>query len=326
MAMRGRKRIEEAIEADQKIGALTSDLDTLFELAREGERMEDEIALALKPYSELLEKLETEMLLSGENDSKSAIVTMHPGAGGTESQDWAEMLLRMYLRWAERSQMGVVVTDRQEGDGAGIKSVTFEVNGENAYGLLMSEIGVHRLVRISPFDANARRHTSFASVFVYPQVDDEIKIDIKLDDLRIDTFRSGGAGGQHVNMTDSAVRIVHNPTGIVVQCQNERSQHKNRDSAMKQLRARLYEHEMEKKREETRKTEASKLDINFGSQIRSYVLAPYRLIKDHRTKLSVGDVDRVLDGDIEPFIHAYLVFRKTGKTFGETNGKDELPE
>jgi len=324
--MRGRKRIEEAIEADQKIGALTSDLDTLFELAREGERMEDEIAQALKPYSELLEKLETEMLLSGENDSKSAIVTMHPGAGGTESQDWAEMLLRMYLRWAERSQMGVVVTDRQEGDGAGIKSVTFEVNGENAYGLLMSEIGVHRLVRISPFDANARRHTSFASVFVYPQVDDEIKIDIKLDDLRIDTFRSGGAGGQHVNMTDSAVRIVHNPTGIVVQCQNERSQHKNRDSAMKQLRARLYEHEMEKKREETRKTEASKLDINFGSQIRSYVLAPYRLIKDHRTKLSVGDVDRVLDGDIEPFIHAYLVFRKTGKTFGETNGKDDLPE
>ena len=324
--MRGRKRIEEAIESDQRIGSLTSDLDTLFELAREGERMEDEIAHALKPYSELLEKLETEMLLSGENDSKSAIVTLHPGAGGTESQDWAEMLLRMYLRWAERNGMGIVVTDRQEGDGAGIKSVTFEVNGENAYGLLISEIGVHRLVRISPFDANARRHTSFASVFVYPQVDDEIKIDIKLDDLRIDTFRSGGAGGQHVNMTDSAVRIVHNPTGIVVQCQNERSQHKNRDSAMKQLRARLYEYEMEKKREETRKTEAAKLDINFGSQIRSYVLAPYRLIKDHRTRLSIGDVDRVLDGDIEPFIHAYLVFRKTGKTFGETNGKDELPE
>ncbi len=323
-AMRDRKRIEEALAQDQKIGSLTSDLDTLFELAREGEQMETEIAQELKPYSELLEKLETEMLLSGENDSKSAIVTMHPGAGGTESQDWAEMLLRMYLRWAERNQMGVVITDRQEGDGAGIKSVTFEVNGENAYGLLMSEIGVHRLVRISPFDANARRHTSFASVFVYPQVDDEIKIDIKLDDLRIDTFRSGGAGGQHVNMTDSAVRIVHNPTGIVVQCQNERSQHKNRDSAMKQLRARLYEHEMEKKREETRKTEASKLEINFGSQIRSYVLAPYRLIKDHRTKLSIGDVDRVLDGDIEPFIHAYLVFRKTGKTFGE--GKDELPE
>ncbi len=323
--MRERKRIEEAIAADLNIGSLTSDLDTLFELAREGERVEGEIGVALKPYSEMLEKLETEMLLSGENDAKSAIVTIHPGAGGTESQDWAEMLLRMYLRWAERNKMGVVVTDRQEGDGAGIKSATFEVNGENAYGLLMSEIGVHRLVRISPFDANARRHTSFASVFVYPQIDDEIKIDIKLDDLRIDTFRSGGAGGQHVNMTDSAVRIVHNPTGIVVQCQNERSQHKNRDSAMKQLRAKLYEFEMEKKREETRKTEASKLEINFGSQIRSYVLAPYRLIKDHRTKLSVGDVDRVLDGDIEPFIHAFLVFRKTGATAGG-DGKDELPE
>jgi len=323
--MRDRKRIEEAIGSDRQIGSLTEDLDTLFELAREGERVNGDIERALKPYSELLEKLETEMLLAGENDSKSAIVTIHPGAGGTESQDWAEMLLRMYLRWAERNEMQVVVTDRLEGEGAGIKSVTFEVNGENAYGFLMSEIGVHRLVRISPFDANARRHTSFASVFVYPQVDDEIKIDIKLDDLRIDTFRSGGAGGQHVNMTDSAVRIVHNPTGIVVQCQNERSQHKNRDSAMKQLRARLYEHEMEKKREETRKTEASKLDINFGSQIRSYVLAPYRLIKDHRTKLSVGDVDRVLDGDIAPFIHAYLVFRKTGKTSGE-GGKDELPE
>jgi peptide chain release factor 2 len=322
--MRDRKRIEEALAHDQKIGSLTSDIDTLFELAREGESMEADIVRELKPYSELLEKLETDMLLSGENDSKSAIVTMHPGAGGTESQDWAEMLLRMYLRWAERNDMNIVITDRQEGDGAGIKSATFEVNGENAYGLLLSEIGVHRLVRISPFDANARRHTSFASVFVYPQVDDEIKIDIKLDDLRIDTFRSGGAGGQHVNMTDSAVRIVHNPTGIVVQCQNERSQHKNRDSAMKQLRARLYEHEMEKKREETRKTEASKLEINFGSQIRSYVLAPYRLIKDHRTKLSVGDVDRVLDGAIEPFIHAFLVYRKTGKTFGE--GKDELPE
>ncbi len=244
-------------------------------------------------------------------------MTIHPGAGGTESQDWAEMLLRMYLRWAELNDFKTVMTDRLEGEGAGIKSATFEVNGPNAYGLLQSEIGVHRLVRISPFDANARRHTSFASVFVFPQIDDEIKIDIKLDDLRIDTFRSGGAGGQHVNMTDSAVRITHFPTGIVVQCQNERSQHKNRDTAMKQLRARLYEFEMEKKREETRKTEASKLEINFGSQIRSYVLAPYRLIKDHRTKLAVGDVDRVLDGDLEPLIHAFLVWHKTGKTAGE---------
>ena len=197
-----------------------------------------------------------------------------------------------------------MVTDRLEGEGAGIKSATFEVNGENAYGLLQSEIGVHRLVRISPFDANARRHTSFASVFVYPQIDDEIKIDIRLDDLRIDTFRSGGAGGQHVNMTDSAVRITHLPTGIVVQCQNERSQHKNRDTAMKQLRARMYDHEMEKKQEETRKTEDSKLDINFGSQIRNYVLAPYRLVKDLRSKLAIGDVSRVLEGDIDPMIHA----------------------
>jgi peptide chain release factor 2 len=322
--MKDRKRLEEAIDSDRHISTLTSDLDTLFELAREGEKVEGEIQASIKSYSELLDKLETQMLLSGENDARDAMMVIHPGAGGTESQDWAEMLLRMYLRWAEREGLQTVITDRLEGEGAGIKSVTFEVNGENAYGLLHSEIGVHRLVRISPFDANARRHTSFASVFVYPQVDDEIKIDIKADDIRIDTFRSGGAGGQHVNMTDSAVRITHYPTGIVVQCQNERSQHKNRDSAMKQLRARLYEFEMEKKREETRKTEANKLDINFGSQIRSYVLAPYRMIKDHRTKLSIGDVDRVLAGDLDPLIKAYLVWRKTGRTAGD--GKDEMPD
>ena len=322
--MQDRKRLEQAIGAEERIRSLTEDLDTLFELAREGENVNGEIEREMKTYAEFLERVETAMLLSGENDERSAIVTIHPGAGGTESQDWAEMLLRMYLRWAERERFPTVITDRLEGEGAGIKSVTFEVNGENAYGLLQSEIGVHRLVRISPFDANARRHTSFASVFVYPQVDDEIKIDIRLDDLRIDTFRSSGAGGQHVNMTDSAVRITHFPTGIVVQCQNERSQHKNRDSAMKQLRARLYEHELEKKREETRKTEDSKLDINFGSQIRNYVLAPYRLVKDLRSKLAIGDVDRVLEGDLEPLIHAFLVWRKTGKTAGD--GKDELPE
>jgi peptide chain release factor 2 len=322
--MQERKRLEQTIADDARVTALTSDLDTLFELAREGEKVEGDIAREIKSYSEVIEKIETAMLLAGENDARSAIVTIHPGAGGTESQDWAEMLLRMYLRWAERNGFSTVVTDRLEGEGAGIKSATFEVNGENAYGLLQSEIGVHRLVRISPFDGNARRHTSFASVFVYPQVDDEIKIDIKLDDLRIDTFRSSGAGGQHVNMTDSAVRITHFPTGIVVQCQNERSQHKNRDTAMKQLRAKMYEAELEKKREETRKTEANKLEINFGSQIRSYVLAPYRLIKDHRTKLAIGDVDRVLNGELQPLMHAYLVFRKTGKTAGDA--KDDLPE
>jgi peptide chain release factor 2 len=273
---------------------------------------------------ERLSALEVSMLLAGEHDSLGAIVTIHSGAGGTESQDWAEMLLRMYLRWSERKGFGTVVTDRLEGEGAGIKSVTFEVNGENAYGLLQSEAGVHRLVRISPFDANARRHTSFASAFVYPQVDDEIKIDIRTEDVRVDTFRASGAGGQHVNRTDSAIRMTHLPTGVVVQCQNERSQHKNRASALKQLRARLFEHELAKRKVEDDKIEANKLGINFGSQIRSYVLAPYRLVKDHRTKLSIGDVDRVLDGGIDELIQAYLVFRKTGKTAGD--GKDEEAE
>jgi peptide chain release factor 2 len=330
--MHRRKRLEEAIADDDRIRALTEDLDTMFELAREGEDMAGDIERDVKTYAEYVDRLETAMLLSGENDALSAIVTIHPGAGGTESQDWAEMLLRMYLRWTERHGFQTVITDRLEGEGAGIKSVTFEVNGENAYGLLRSEAGIHRLVRISPFDANARRHTSFASVFVYPQVDDEIVIDINLDDLRIDTFRSSGAGGQHVNMTDSAVRITHtrlNPDGgppikTVVQCQNERSQHKNRDSAMKQLRAKLYEQELEKKRAETRKTEDSKLEASFGSQIRNYVLAPYRLVKDLRSKLSLGDVDRVLEGDLDPLIHAYLVWRKTGRVAGDD--KDEAPE
>jgi len=322
--MQERKRLEEQIAQDSQIASLTSDLDTLFELAREGESVNGEIEREMRAFAGQLEKLETKMLLSGENDARWAIVTIHPGAGGTESQDWAEMLLRMYLRWAERNRFETVVTDRLEGEGAGIKSVTFEVNGENAYGQLQSEVGVHRLVRISPFDANARRHTSFASVFVYPQIDDEIVIDIRPDDLRVDTFRASGAGGQHVNRTDSAIRMTHLPTNIVVQCQNERSQHKNRASAMKQLRAKLYEYELEKKQAEERKLEDTKLGINFGSQIRSYVLAPYRMIKDHRTKLSIGDVDRVLDGDLDALIHAYLVFRKTGKT--ASDGKDELPE
>jgi peptide chain release factor 2 len=296
----------------------------LFELLREGEDVAADLEREMRGFSAVVGKLETGMLLSGENDHRSAIMTIHPGAGGTESQDWAEMLLRMYLRWTERSGLGAVITDRLEGEGAGIKSATFEINGEGAYGLLQSEIGVHRLVRISPFDSAARRHTSFASVFVYPQVDDEIKIDIRPEDVRVDVYRASGAGGQHVNRTESAVRMTHLPTNIVVQCQNERSQHKNRASAMKQLRARLFEHELEKKRVEERKLEDAKLDVNFGSQVRSYVLAPYRLIKDHRTKYSVGDVDRVLDGDLEGFIHAYLVWKKTGKTAADD--ADDLPD
>jgi len=325
--MQKRKRLEQALADEAQVSTLISDLDTMFELAREGEDVLGDIEHDMKAFSARIDELETQMLLSGPNDRKSAILNIHPGAGGTESQDWAEMLLRMYTRWCERKGLGCELTDRQEGEGAGIKSATLEINGENAYGLLQSEIGVHRLVRISPFDANARRHTSFASVFVFPQVDDEIKIEIDPDDVRIDTFRSSGAGGQHVNMTDSAVRITYfPPTGgspIVVQCQNERSQHKNRDSAWKQLRARLYEFELEKKREESRKTEDSKLDINFGSQIRNYVLAPYRLVKDLRSKLSLGDVDRVLEGDLDPLIHAFLVWRRTGKTAGDGTGKDD---
>ena len=322
--MQERKRLEEAIQSSQFVASATSDIETLFELAKEGETVSSEIERELKTLEDRLEQLETGMLLSGENDARDAIVTIHPGAGGTESQDWAEMLLRMYLRWAERHKFVSVVTDRLEGEGAGIKSVTVEINGENVYGQLQSEVGVHRLVRISPFDANARRHTSFASVFVYPQVDDDIKIDIKPDDLKIDVFRASGAGGQHVNRTESAVRFTHLPTGIVVQCQNERSQHKNRASAMKQLRAKLWEYELEKKRAIEKKLEDSKLEINFGSQIRSYVLAPYRLIKDHRTKLAIGDVDRVLDGDIDSLLHAYLVWRKTGRISGDS--KEDLPD
>jgi len=322
--MQARKRLEEAIANDDRIRGLTDDLDTMFELSREGENMTTDIERDLKPYAEFLDRLETAMLLNGQNDAASAIITIHPGAGGTESQDWAEMLLRMYLRWAERQGYPTVMTDRLEGEGAGIKSATFEVNGENAYGLLQSEIGVHRLVRISPFDANARRHTSFASVFVFPQLDDEIKIDIQEKDLRIDTFRASGAGGQHVNMTDSAVRITHIPTNTVVQCQNERSQHKNRATAMKQLRARLYDIELEKKRAESRETEDAKLQINFGSQIRNYVLAPYQLVKDLRSKLAIGDPARVLDGDLDALMHAFLVWRKTGKVAGDD--KDDTPE
>jgi len=308
--MRERKRLEDALATDSELARRVGDISAYFELAAEGEAVDEEVSREIDGLREVVEKLETETLLSGELDRSNAIVTIHPGAGGTESQDWAEMLLRMFLRWCERKGFATVVNDLQPGDEAGIKSVTFSVSGEFAYGMLTSEIGVHRLVRISPFDSQARRHTSFASVYVSPEIDDNIEVVIKPEEIRIDTYRSGGKGGQHVNTTDSAVRITHFPTGIVVACQNERSQHSNRERAFKMLRSRLYEFELEKKRAASKKVEDSKLDIDFGSQIRSYVLQPYRMVKDHRTRMEMGDVDRVLDGDIDPFIRAYLLMRR----------------
>ncbi len=317
--MRERKRIEEQLACDAELSRRSGDINAYFELARESEAagqpdasleadLQREIA-ALRDYAE---KLEARTMLSGETDPLNAIVTVHPGAGGTESQDWAEMLMRMYLRWAEQQGFKTEINDYQDGEEAGIKSATFTISGDYAFGLLSGETGVHRLVRISPFDQAKRRHTSFACVFVSPEIDDSIQIDIKPDELRTDTYRSGGKGGQHVNTTDSAVRITHLPTNIVVQCQNERSQHKNREKAMKMLRSRLYEYELAKKQAETKKLEDSKLDINFGSQIRSYVLQPYRIAKDHRTKVEVGDVDKVLDGYLDPFIRGYLILRRNG--------------
>jgi peptide chain release factor 2 len=311
--MREKKRLEHVLSTDADLERRTGDISTYMELAKEGENVDAELQREIALLGDMIDKLETETLLSGENDARNAIVTIHPGAGGTESQDWADMLLRMYLRWAERQGFETVLYDYQPGEEAGLKSATFAVNGEYAFGLLQSEIGVHRLVRISPFDQAKRRHTSFASVFVSPEIDDSIEVVIKPEEIRVDTYRSSGKGGQHVNTTDSAVRITHIPTGIVASCQNERSQHKNRDRAMSMLRSKLYEFEMEKKREATKKIEDSKLDIDFGSQIRSYVLQPYRLIKDHRTKVEVGDVDRVIDGDLQPFIRAYLLARRGEK-------------
>jgi peptide chain release factor 2 len=311
--MRSRKRLEDMLATEADLVRREQDISTYFDLHREGESVEADLQREITGLQQLVDRLETETLLSGENDPRNAIVTIHPGAGGTESQDWGDMLLRMYLRWAERQGFQAVLNDYQPGEEAGLKSATFSVTGDYAFGLLTSEIGVHRLVRISPFDQAKRRHTSFASVFVSPEIDESIQVDIKPEDLRIDTYRSSGKGGQHVNTTDSAVRITHLPTGIVVACQNERSQHKNKDRAMSMLRSKLYEHEMEKKREATKKIEDSKLDIDFGSQIRSYVLQPYRMVKDHRTKVEVGDVDRVLDGDLRPFIRGYLLMRRGEK-------------
>ncbi len=260
-----------------------------------------------------LERQELQVMLGGEYDRLGAIVSIHPGAGGLEAQDWAEMLLRLYLRWAERRGYKTDLADLQPGDGGGIKSATFTVEGDYAYGYLKAEAGIHRLVRISPFDANARRHTSFASVFVFPAIDDKVEVIINPADLRVDTFRASGAGGQHVNKTDSAVRMTHFPSGIVVSCQNERSQHKNRAMAMKILRARLFELEERKKREQFEQFSKEKKDITWGSQIRSYVLQPYRMVKDHRTGIEIGNTDAVLDGAIDPFIEAYLMgVRKSG--------------
>jgi peptide chain release factor 2 len=308
--MRERKRLEEALATESELARRAEDVVAYLDLAREGEEVAADLRRELDSLRALVDSVETKTLLSGEHDARNAIVTIHPGAGGTESQDWAEMLLRMYLRWSERNGFEAVLNDYQPGEEAGLKSATFTVTGDYAYGMLTSEIGVHRLVRISPFDQAKRRHTSFASVFVSPEIDETIDVEVKPEEIRVDTYRSGGAGGQHVNTTDSAVRITHIPTGIVVSCQNERSQHKNRERAFKILRSKLYEHELEKKRASAKIMEDSKLDIDFGSQIRSYVLHPYRMVKDHRTKEEVGDTDRVLDGDLQPFIRAYLVMRR----------------
>ena len=321
--MRDRKRLEALVADDEQLVRRTGDIEAYFDLAREGEDVEAELDREIKDLAAFAEALEARTMLSGEADALNAIVTIHPGAGGTESQDWAEMLMRMYLRWAEQQGFKTEVNDYQDGEEAGIKSATFTIIGEYAFGLLSGESGVHRLVRISPFDAAKRRHTSFASVYVSPEIDESIEVDLKLEDLRIDTYRSGGKGGQHVNTTDSAVRMTHLPTGIVVQCQNERSQHKNREKAMKMMRSRLYEYELEKKRVESKKLEDSKLEINFGSQIRSYVLQPYRMAKDHRTKVEVGDVDKVLDGYLEPFLRGYLLAKRRG-TASVVAAEDDL--
>jgi len=307
-----RSQLEDSLSLAERYKTSLGDLGAWIELYDEGEDVAADLQEGLSKLEKSLSETELQTLLSGPHDRNPSIVTIHPGAGGTESQDWAEMLLRMYLRWAERRGYRTEITDYQAGEEAGLKSVTFLVEGEFAYGYLSAEIGVHRLVRISPYDAAGRRHTSFASVFVTPEVEEEVDIQIDEKDLRIDTYRSSGAGGQHVNVTDSAVRITHLPSGIVVQCQNERSQHRNKSTAMKILKSRLYELEMEKKQKELDQLEDSKAEIAWGSQIRSYVLHPYRLVKDHRTKLEYGDVDSILNGHLDRFINEFLK-QKSGK-------------
>ena len=310
-------RINEQLAGFERLRAALDEARLFLSMAEEEGTDDSEAAreteAALGKARTEIERQELQMMLGGEYDRLGAIVSIHPGAGGLEAQDWAEMLLRLYLRWAERRGYKTELADLQPGDGGGIKSATITVEGDYAYGYLKAEAGIHRLVRISPFDANARRHTSFASVFVFPAIDEKVEVTINPADLRVDTFRASGAGGQHVNKTDSAVRMTHFPSGIVVSCQNERSQHKNRAMAMKILRARLFELEERKKREQFEQFSKDKKDITWGSQIRSYVLQPYRMVKDHRTGIEIGNTDAVLDGAIDPFIEAYLMgVRKSG--------------
>jgi peptide chain release factor 2 len=317
-----RRRLEQDRDLMVSLKKRSDDLGVLIEWARAGEAVDAEFAQALDGLDQEVEAGEIKKMLGGEHDRKNAIVTIHPGAGGTESQDWAEMLLRMYLRWTERRGFKREMMDYQPGEEAGLKSVTLLVSGEYAYGLLSAEAGVHRLVRISPYDQAARRHTSFASLYVWPELPEDVDIQIDDKDLRIDTYRSSGAGGQHVNVTDSAIRITHLPTGIVVSCQNERSQHRNRDSAMKVLKARLFDLKMKENQAKLDQIGGVKKEIAFGHQIRSYVLHPYQMVKDHRTKEQVGDVDRVLDGDIDGFIKAYLMQKSSG-TLGAVAADDD---
>jgi peptide chain release factor 2 len=306
---RKRSRIEKRIQSGESIETKSEELGVLLDLQKEGESVDTDIETLVHQLEGEINSIELTMKLSGEHDERDAILAIHPGAGGTESQDWADMLLRMYLRFCERRGWSTEMVDYQAGEEAGIKSATIMVRGDYAYGYLKSEHGVHRLVRISPFDAAKRRHTSFASVYVYPDIDEDIEIEINDKDLRVDTYRSSGAGGQHVNVTDSAIRITHLPTGIVVTCQNERSQHKNRATAMRLLKARLHQLELDKRKEEQQKLEGEKKEIGFGSQIRSYVLQPYQLVKDVRTGHEVGDPQRILDGDLSEFVEAYLAQR-----------------
>ena len=300
-------RIEKNINLWNNIKNKSEDIEILFEFAHNGEILLEEVIQELEDYKKIIADVELKLILGRPEDLQNAIMSIHPGAGGTESQDWAQMLFRMYKRWIDKEDYKFEIIDFQPGDEAGIKDVTFEIKGDYAFGLTKAEAGVHRMVRLSPFDTNNRRHTSFASVFVYPAVDDNIDVNIKQSDLRIDTYRASGAGGQHVNKTDSAVRITHIPTGIVAQCQNERSQHKNKNQAMKILKARIYQVELEKEKEKNKELEDKKMDIGWGSQIRSYVFHPYQMVKDHRTNEENGNTQSVMDGDLNPFIRAFLL-------------------